>query len=116
MKPSNSVYLRFLALAGAIEKGLFEETDAVAMSLLELIGVAADKGRPLTVTQAMSLAQLASPATLHRKIVQLIEAGYVEQCFEGKNRRTKYLVPTDKVDKYYAKLGELLMSVSEQEQ
>jgi DNA-binding MarR family transcriptional regulator len=110
MSTSNSVYLRFLALAGALEGQLVEEIDATAMSLLELIAVAADKGSPLTVTQAMNLTQLASPATLHRKLSQLVEAGYVEQCFEGKNRRTKYLVPTSKANKHFAQLGKVLNS------
>jgi hypothetical protein len=44
MSTSNSVYLRFLALAGALEGQLVEDIDATAMSLLELIAVAADKG------------------------------------------------------------------------
>jgi DNA-binding MarR family transcriptional regulator len=108
MRTNNSIYLRFLALAGAMDGQLAKELDVKAKSLLELIAVAADKGNPMTVTQAMRLTQLASPATLHRKMIQLMEAGYIEQCFEGKNRRTKYLVPTSKVNKHFAKLGEIL--------
>ena len=42
----------------------------------------------------MTLNNIVSPATLHRKLDELREGGLIEQSFEGKNRRTKYLVPT----------------------
>jgi DNA-binding MarR family transcriptional regulator len=45
---------------------------------------------------------------LHRKIDDLREAGLIEQVFEGKNRRTKYLVPTPAADKYFANLGQVM--------
>jgi tripartite-type tricarboxylate transporter receptor subunit TctC len=62
----------------------------------------------MNVGEAMNANWIASPATLHRKIRTLIDAGYVEQQFEGKNRRTKHLVPTNKAMKYFACLGNAL--------
>jgi DNA-binding MarR family transcriptional regulator len=35
--------------------------------------------------------QIASPATLHRKLDELLELGLIQHEHEGKNRRTKYL-------------------------
>ena len=66
--------------------------------------------KPLSVTHAMALKKLASPATLHRKIDALREAGLIEQIFVGKNRRTKYLVPTKDTHAYFAKLSKAIMS------
>jgi DNA-binding MarR family transcriptional regulator len=57
----------------------------------------------------MNLGSIASPATLHRKLDALREAGFIEFVFEGKNRRTKYLVPTSNADKYFDKLGDALV-------
>ena len=58
----------------------------------------------------MLLSNIASPATIHRKLNELIEAGLIEQVFEGKNRRTKYLVPTKEADAYFAKMSKAMTS------
>ena len=52
----------------------------------------------------MDFAHVASPATLHRKLSQLIEAGFIESAFEGKNRRTKFLILTNKSVKYFEQM------------
>ena len=56
----------------------------------------------------MALNAIASPATIHRKLDQLRELGMIDTVFEGKNRRTKYLVPTQAADAYFDKLGKVL--------
>lgn len=53
----------------------------------------------------MALAHIASPATIHRKLDQLRELGMIDTVFEGKNRRTKYLVPTKTAADYFANMG-----------
>jgi len=53
----------------------------------------------------MALAHIASPATIHRKLDQLRELGMIDTVFEGKNRRTKYLVPTKAASDYFANMG-----------
>jgi len=40
----------------------------------------------------------------------LREAGLIEQVFEGKNRRTKYLVPTKEADTYFSKMSKAITS------
>jgi len=57
------------------------------------------------VTEAMALDHIASPATIHRKLDQLRELGMIDTVFEGKNRRTKYLVPTKAASDYFANMG-----------
>lgn len=44
----------------------------------------------------MMLNEIASPATMYRKLTNLLDARLIEKVFEGKNRRTKYLAPTHK--------------------
>ena len=46
----------------------------------------------------------------NRKLNELIEAGLIEQVFQGKNRRTKYLVPTKEADSYFAKMSKAITS------
>ena len=104
------IYLRFIALANAIEgkSEALPAIDATAKQLLNVIAVCHVQGRSMTVTDAMSLNSIASPATLHRKLDDLRESALIEQVFEGKNRRTKYLVPTQVADNYFARLGLLM--------
>ena len=66
----------------------------------------ASNGMPLCVAGAMSLSALASPATLHRRIDDLIAKGYISHKFED-DRRTKFLMPTSKAAAYFKKVAEL---------
>lgn len=104
------VYLRFLALANTLTGTTkqLSDMDETAKRLLETIALRHLQGRPMTVSEAMNTASLASPATIHRKLNDLRDAGLIGQVFEGKNRRTKYLVPTQAADAYFDKLGEVL--------
>jgi len=99
---SNHIYLRFLTLLHTIEgKGELLALDLDAKKLLETIAVRHAQGKPLTVTEAMAMAHIASPATIHRKLDVLREIGMIETQFEGSNRRTKFLVPTPQAAKYF---------------
>ena len=92
-------YFRFLAFAGP--RAL--DVDLVAVALLDEICLC--EVEPLSVTEAMSLSFLASPATLHRKLDDLVEAGLVDHIYKDDNRRTKYVVPTMLALDHYAHLG-----------
>ena len=103
------IYLRFLSLLHAIEgKGELPNLDLVAKRLLEVIGVQHSQGKPLTVSDAMAMTQIASPATIHRKLDVLREIGMIDTYFEGKNRRTKYLCPTPQAEKYFSQVGAVM--------
>lgn len=78
------------------------------LHLLEKIAISEDTGYPLSVTDAMSIRSVASPATIHRHLERLIENDLVKQKFEGDNRRTKYLFLTAKGNRYFNKLDRLI--------
>jgi DNA-binding MarR family transcriptional regulator len=105
-----NVYLRFLALSNAINGASTQlsKVDQTAKQLLQVIALRHEQGKAMTVSEAMEMASIASPATIHRKLDDLRESGLIEQTFVGKNRRTKYLVPTKVADKYFTNLGEMM--------
>jgi DNA-binding MarR family transcriptional regulator len=106
---NQSIYLRFLSLLHAIEgKGELPNLDLDAKRLLEVIAVQHSQGKPLTVSDAMAMTQIASPATIHRKLDVLREIGMIDTYFEGKNRRTKYLCPTPQAEKYFSQVGAVM--------
>ena len=104
------VYLRFIALANSLsgESQALSAVDETAKQLLDVIASRHAQDKTMTVTDAMALTSLASPATIHRKLDVLREAGLIEQIFGDNNRRTKYLVPTKAADKYFESLGKLM--------
>lgn len=108
-----STYLKFLSLAHAIDSShaQISKLDETAKKLLQIIAVRHAQGNAMTVTNVMALSAIASQATIHRKLDDLREGGLIEQIFEGKNRRTKYLVPTKAADKYFAELGGVIMQL-----
>lgn len=106
---SKQIYLRFLNLIHALEGAQpAPAMDLDAKKLLEVIAVHHAQEKPLTVTDAMALNTIASPATIHRKLDQLRELGMIDTVFEGKNRRTKFLVPTQTAHDYFEKVGQVM--------
>ena len=55
----------------------------------------------MTVSQAMELYALGSPANLHRKIYELHEAGMISLINIGADRRTKNLFLTQAAKDYF---------------
>ena len=99
---SNNIYLRFLTLLHTNEgNGKLPSLDLDAKKLLETIAVRHLQGKSLTVTEAMAMSHIASPATIHRKLDVLREIGMIETLYEGTNRRTKFLVPTAEANRYF---------------
>jgi DNA-binding MarR family transcriptional regulator len=106
---NQKTYLRFLSLMHAIEgSGQLPALDLDAKRLLEVIAVKQSQGQSITVTDAMALSYIASPATIHRKLDQLRELGMIDSHYEGTNRRTKYLKTTDKAQEYFSTVGSLI--------
>ena len=106
----SNLYLRFLRITRALSrnKKLAITIDATALLVLNEIAVQHFDGKAITVTEAMTLSSIASPATIHRKLDELREAGLIEQIFEGTNRRTKFLVPTKLANTYFEKMSEAM--------
>lgn len=65
-------------------------------------------GQAMTVSEAMLQPEMASSAALHKRIDDLREAGMICVVFKGSDRRTKYLAPTDKGNRYLQLMGDLL--------
>ena len=106
---SNHVYLRFLSLLHAIENSDdLPQMDLEAKRLLEVIAIRYEQRQPLTVTEAMALGNIASPATLHRKLDQLRDMGMIDAIYEDGNRRTKYMAPTALAQRYFEKVEKAL--------
>ena len=104
-------YHQFLMRAAIIDASheATRRIDLLAKKLLEIIAVTDSMGIPMTVGDVMKISALASPATLHRKIDMLREAELIDTIFIGKNRRTKYLVPTDLANDYFSKMGKAVL-------
>lgn len=104
-------YLRFLAARKQLDEVTLKQTmlDEGSNKLLEIIAVAHQQGQTLTVTEVMNIRRIASPSTIHRKLIDLLDTGWIEQVFVGRNRRTKYLVPTKLANEYFSQL-DLLMA------
>jgi len=106
----SKLYLRYLRIALAVDifNNNIDSIDSTALELLNVIAVQHFDDNALTVSQCLALKKIASPATIHRKLDELREAGLIEQISKGKDRRTKYLVPTKLADAYFAKLSKAI--------
>ncbi len=112
---SSSTALAYLQLIQSIHKmesqGPFQYLDPEAVRLLEIITIAHVESRAMTVSGAMKLSNIASPASIHRKLEQLRVANLITHQFIDGNRRTKYLAPTALSLKHYDQLSAELMRI-----
>lgn len=107
-------YLRFIGLVNAFQKDAgIDALDPTGLRLLEVITQSHSAGKPLKVTDAMSLGEIASPATIHRKIEALKSQGYVVSEYLGDNRRAQYLVPSKMGLNYLDVLGQALLQAAQ---
>jgi DNA-binding MarR family transcriptional regulator len=106
---SKNPYIQFLKLSQTLTyKEIGHELDTTAIKLLEMITISYSKEESLTVSDAMSLEFMGSPATMHRKIDVLRKQGWIDLLHVGDDRRTKYLAPTKKAMKYFESLSKLM--------
>jgi len=81
--------------------------DSNAKRLLEMIAMKHAENKPMTVSDCMALNQIASRATIHRKLNILLDAGWISLEHKG-DRRTKYLTATELADRYFSMIGDAL--------
>lgn len=107
--PLANVYFRFLQLARAVE-ALPDMTalDANESALLEAVVLRWHEGAPMTVREAIHVATLGSPATLHKRITRLRHKGMLATFSEAGDRRAKFLIPTEQALQYFDRLGQSL--------
>lgn len=111
----SKLYLRFLRFDRALEitKKSMKDVDAISILLLNEISVQHFDEQPMTVSKAMELKDIASPATIHRKIDELRKVGLIDMVFVGQNRRTKYLIPTQSANAYFEKMSDAMLKAVE---
>ena len=80
--------------------------------LLEIIAVCAKRGKPLTVGDVMSFTHLSSPATLHRRLDQLVDKRMIFHFHRDGDRRTKYLLPGLPAVAYFERMADALVTGS----
>ncbi len=107
--PLAEAYLRFLQLARAVET-LPEGNlmDANESALLEAVVLRWHQGQPMTVREAINLAALGSPATLHKRITRLRTKDLLSTYSEPGDRRAKFLVPTQQALDHFHHLGQTM--------
>lgn len=110
--PFASAYLRFLQLARAVATlpdGAPMEPNESA--LLEAVVLRWHQGQTMTVREAINLADLGSPATLHKRITRLRAKDMLATYSEPGDRRAKFLVPTQQALDYFHRLGQSMQQV-----
>ena len=110
--PLAKAYFRFLQLAKAVEAlpdGAL--MDANESALLEEIVLRWHEGQPMTVREAIGLAHLGSPATLHKRVTRLRQKEMLDAFSEAGDRRAKFLIPTDRALDYFDHLGRSMQQV-----
>jgi len=85
---------------------------AKLMALFVVIALKHAHDQTMTVSDAMALQDIASSAALHHRIDDLREAGMICVIYRGVDRRTKYLKPTEKGDRYLSMMGDFLRAHS----
>ena len=98
-----NIYLKFLQNIAALEpiQLKYKDLSPTAILLLNEIAVKDFEDQPLKVTQAMGFNALGSPANLHRKLDELLDAGMISFSYNGNNRRTKYITLTQTAFDYF---------------
>ena len=112
--PLANAYFCFLQLARAVDASPEAAVmDANEQALLEDVVLRWNEGRPMTVREAISLSAQGSPATLHKRVTRLRHKALLTTTSEAGDRRTKYLVPTEKAVAHFHQLARLLLQVSQ---
>ena len=110
--PLASAYLRFLQLARAVDAlpdG--DSMDPNESALLEAVVLRWHEGQAMTVREAINLAALGSPATLHKRITRLRAKDMLATYSKPGDRRAKFLVPTQQALDYFHRLGQSMQQV-----
>ena len=103
-------YLDFLGRAYESPEKIFL-FEAVEQRLLELISVHAYKGQPLSVMQVLMSQDILfiGASTISRKIDTLRNDGWIHSAPDEKDRRVKYVYPSQKTWAYFAHISQLMV-------
>ncbi len=110
--PYIAAYLQMLEIASVVK--LLPGMDRFGINekvLFEFIMLAWGQSTPLTVRQAITIDELGSPATLHKRLSRLRAMELVTAVGVEGDRRTKFLGPTAKGLKYSELLGQAFLQL-----
>ncbi len=103
---SADAYMRFLQLARSVQQlSDAPQLDANEKALLEEIALRWFENKVMTVREAIALAHLGSPATLHKRITRLRQKDLLKTFNQAEDKRAKYLIPTDKTIAMFGVFG-----------
>jgi DNA-binding MarR family transcriptional regulator len=98
-------YCEFLRQRNEIGKThLSKKLDMACLQLLDLIVIAMHDNKELSVSNALALSEVGSPATIHKKLQILRDFDLVNAMFTT-DKRTKVIKLTDKAQAYYAEIA-----------
>jgi len=106
MSTIENSYLRFLNCIKTLESktGL----DAIQKQLLDVVMVAYSQKEEVLVGDLLALSHICSQATLHGRVKQLEQGGYIRLVTDTVDGRKKKVIPTRLALKHYEKLANLL--------
>ena len=113
LDPDAQAYLHFLKLSSVVvQLPELESFDANHKALFESVALRWFLDKPLTVRDTIEQSALGSPATLHKRLQRLIDQKLLSAQSFGKDRRTKFVEPTDKGLAFLNWLGQLQSSAA----
>jgi hypothetical protein len=107
-------YFQFIEAFHLLKKSpQFGDLDHLETELLNKISLQWHQGKPLLVNEAISLENIGSRATLHARIKNLRQKGYIDFHSDIDGRK-KVIKPTILAMSFFASISNLLTSIVEQ--
>jgi hypothetical protein len=102
-------YVRFLQFFhGMKERPTVPLLDSSEQRLLEIIAVAWQRGKPLSVTETMSVEAIGAPASVHKRLRRLRDLRLVELQSTHFAPIKKLVVPSETALNYFGELADCL--------
>jgi hypothetical protein len=113
-KNARQVFQRFAHLALALRGlTLFRELDALDEKMLSVFAAAWYENKSFGVIEAMSMIPDVSARTVHRRLVQLRQKGFITLDLDQVGAK-KRVLPTPRTLEYFDLLGHCLLKSTEQ--
>lgn len=103
------LYIQFLRCSQAVQN-IYKDNalKPVDNHFLKEVVLRDFEGRAFSVSEALALNHLGSPATLHKRLQRLRDAGLLSVRQEDKDQRTKYLIATPLAIQYFERMGDAM--------
>lgn len=113
MADFKGVYQRYIQMKMVAEAASdFQMLDPVEKRILNLLSVYWENQQAITVVEAINMTDEFSTSTAFRYLKKLRLKGYIELLVDELDNRVKYVSPSKLTDKYFAKLGRLMVQAT----